>query len=122
MLSDLSPGFDLGRLRYAFGGAAGALIYGVYTFVQLVKAGHRPTLSDFWRALANVTAGLLVGTVAAFALGPAMVAMIPFEGLRAAVDPVAVGFVVGGLGWELLPLVIEGAKRWASRLGKEKSG
>ncbi|MGE7196876.1 hypothetical protein [Brevundimonas naejangsanensis] len=122
MLSDLPPGFDLGRLRYAFGGAAGSLVYGVYTFVQLVKAGHRPTLTDFWRALVNVTAGLLVGTIGAYALGPALVALIPFEGLRAAVDPVAVGFVVGGLGWELLPLVIEGAKRWASRLGKEKTG
>lgn len=121
MLSDIPPGLDLGRLRYAFGGAAGALIYGVYTFVQMMKAGHRPTLSDLGRAVLNVAAALVVGTVAAFAIGPALVAMIPFEGLRAAVDPVAVGFVVGGLGWELLPLVIEGAKRWASRLGKEKA-
>ena len=120
MLSNL-PGFDLDRLRYAFGGAAGALIYGVYTFVQMMKAGVRPTLSDFGRAAINVGAALIVGTVGAFAVGPALVSMIPFEGLRAEVDPVAVGFVVGGLGWELLPLVIEGAKRWASRLGKEKA-
>lgn len=122
MLSELPPGLDLGRLRFALGGAAGALIYGVYTFVQLVKAGHRPTLPDVWRAAANVAAGLVVGTVAAFALGPALVALIPFEGFRAAIDPVAVGFAVGGLGWELLPLVIEGAKRWASRMIKEKAG
>lgn len=119
MLTNL-PGFDLDRLRFAFGGAAGALIYGVYTFVQLVKAGHRPTLSDLGRATVNVSAALIVGLVGAYAVGPALVALIPFEGLRTAVDPVAVGFVVGGLGWEVLPLVIEGAKRWASRLGKEK--
>ena len=46
MLSDFPPGFDLARLRYAFGGAAGALIYGVYTFVQMMKAGVRPTLLE----------------------------------------------------------------------------
>ncbi|MET4683676.1 hypothetical protein [Brevundimonas faecalis] len=121
MLSEIPPGFDLGRLRYAFGGAAGALIYGVYYFVQMIKAGHRPTLGDFGRAAINVAAGLLVGMVGAFALGPSLVAMIPLEGLRAAVDPVAVGFVIGGLGWELLPLVIEGARRWAGRIGREQT-
>lgn len=117
MLSGI-PGLDLERLRYAFGGAAGALIYGVYTYVHLLKAGHRPTWSDLGRATANVAAALMVGTVAAYAVGPSLVALIPFEGLRSAVDPVAVGFVVGGLGWEMLPLIIEGAKRWAGGLGK----
>lgn len=120
MLSNL-PGIDPDRLRYALGGAFGALIYGVYTFVQLVKAGYTPTVGDYARACINVGAALLVGLIAAYAIGPALVGLIPWEGLRNAVDPVAVGFVIGGLGWELLPLLIEGAKRWAGGLAKGRS-
>lgn len=121
MLSGLT-GFDLDRLRYALGGAAGALIYGVYTFVQLVKLGHRPSLGDYGRAVVNVVAALMVGIAAAYALGPSLVALIPFEGLRNAVDPVGVGFVIGGVGWELLPLLIEAAKRWVGRLAGKGAG
>lgn len=43
-----------GRLRYLLGGIAGALIYGVFTFMQLVKRGQRPALGDYGRAVLSV--------------------------------------------------------------------
>lgn len=110
-------GLDLERLRYAMGGALGATVYGVYSLVQLFKAGQAPSLDDLGRAGVNLLAALVCGVIAAGALGPALVALIPFQGLREAVDPWSVGMVVGGLFWELLPLLIEGARRIAGRFG-----
>lgn len=120
MLSHM-PDFDPERLRYAFGGAAGSLVYGVYTFVRLVKAGVRPTLSDLGRAALNVAAAAVVGIISAFILGPGLVAVIPLAGLRGAADPYAVGFGVGALGWELLPVLIEAARRVISGIGRGRA-
>ena len=108
------------RLRYLLGGVAGALIYGVFTFMQLVKLGHRPTTTDYLRALANVTAAMVVAAVAAPTLGPSLVSLIPWEGLRNAADPIGVGVVVGAVGWELLPLLIEAARRLINGVGAAK--
>lgn len=110
-------GLDLERLRYAMGGALGAMVYGVYSLVQMFKAGQTPSLTDLGRAGVNLLAALVCGVIAAAALGPGFVALIPWEGVRAAVDPWSVGMVVGGLFWELLPLLIEGARRWAGKIG-----
>jgi hypothetical protein len=105
------------RLRYLLGGVAGALIYGVFTFMQLLKTGHRPALSDYGRAVLNVVAAMIVAAIAAPTLGPSLVSLIPWEGLRNAADPIGVGVVVGAVGWELLPVLIEAARRLINRVG-----
>ncbi len=105
------------RLRYLLGGVAGALIYGVFTVMQLIKSGQRPAASDYLRALANVMAAMVVAAIAAPTLGPSLVSLIPWEGLRNAADPIGVGVVVGAVGWELLPVLIEAARRLINRVG-----
>ena len=82
----------------------------------MMKSGRRPSLGDFARAAVNVAAAGVVGVVSAYALGPLLVAVIPLEGLRSAADPVGVGFAIGATAWELLPLVMEAARRWAGKL------
>lgn len=116
MLQHLT-GLDFERLRYAMGGLMGSAVYGVFTLVQMFKAGQAPSLSDLGRAGTNLMAATVSGVIAAYALGPMAVAMLPLEGLRAAADPWSVGFVIGGLFWECLPLLIEGARRIAGKLG-----
>ncbi|MBX9709220.1 MAG: hypothetical protein K2X61_14955 [Caulobacteraceae bacterium] len=108
------------RLRYLLGGVAGALIYGVFTFMQLIKLGHRPSLGDYGRAVLNVTAAMIVAAIAAPTLGPSLVSLIPWEGLRNAADPIGVGVVVGAVGWELLPVLIEAARRLINGVGAAK--
>ncbi len=113
---------DPERLRYAGGGFFGALIYGVFYFVQLMKSGQRPLWGDFVRAAVNVAAAGVVGVVSAYALGPLLVAVIPLAGLRAAADPVGVGFAIGATAWELLPLAMEAARRWTGKLAGGRPG
>ena len=118
----LMQALDPERLRYAGGGFFGALIYGVFYFVQLMKSGQRPSISDFGRAALNVAAAGLVGVISAYALGPLLVAVIPLPGLRAAADPVGVGFAIGATAWELLPLAMEAARRWTGKLAGGRPG
>lgn len=108
------------RLRYLLGGVAGALIYGVFTVMQLIKSGQRPSLGDYGRAVLNVTAAMIVAAIAAPTLGPSLVSLIPWEGLRNAADPIGVGVVVGAVGWELLPVLIEAARRLINGVGAAK--
>lgn len=118
----LTQALDPERLRYAGGGFFGALIYGVFYVVQMVKSGQRPSVGDFVRAAVNVAAAGVVGVVSAYALGPLLVAIIPLPGLREAADPVGVGFAIGATAWELLPLAMEAARRWTGKLAGGRPG
>lgn len=112
-------GLDPERLRYVVGAVMGFAIYGVYSLVQTFKAGQRPTLSDLGAAAVNLACAGVTGVIAAYALGPVVVALIPLQGLREAVDPLSVGLPIGALFWELLPLMIEGARKRARKIGGE---
>ncbi len=117
------PGLDPDRLRFALGGSAGAVVYGLYYLIQRFKAGQSLTLSDLWSAFVNVAAATLTGVISAVAIGPMLVAAIPWEGLRNAADPVSVGFIVGAFAWEALPWLMEGGRKFlkakANKLGGE---
>ena len=110
---------DPERLRYVVGSVMGVAIYGVYSLVQTFKAGQRPTLNDLTAAGVNLACAAVTGVLAAYALGPVVVALIPFEALREAADPLSVGLPIGVVFWELLPFLIDSARKRARKIGGE---
>lgn len=114
------PGVDPDRLRAAGGAAMGGVVYGLYTLVQMAKAGAPLSLRDYLRVGLNLLAALVAGVIAAAAVGPGIVGLIPWAGLRESADPVLIGFFIGAAGWEALPFVIERIKRGVS--GRPSAG
>ncbi len=105
------------RHMLALYGSAGALVWGLFHLVTLIRSGQPVSVADGFRAFANVLAALLVGALVAYFLGPALTPMVPITGLR---DPHVVGFGLGALGWEGLPIVLDFARRWGKRQAREK--
>ncbi len=105
---------DPERLSHALGGAAGAVVYGLFYLVAKMLAGRSPTAADYARAGANVSAAIVSGAATAYFLTPVLTKAIPLEILR---DPLAVAFAIGALGWELLPVIMTAAKSYAAKLG-----
>lgn len=116
---------DPDRLRVGVAAFAGALVYGVFTLVTLFMTGQHVSRVDFARALANVIAAAVAGTVTAVVIAPWLSLMIPWVHLR---DATTVGFFVGALTWEVAPFFLLGVRNRARReaerqgLGRAEAG
>lgn len=111
---------DTEPLRGALASSAlgGGLVWGAFTLVTAVWAGQPVTRADLIKAIANVFAGIFVGVLVAYFLGPVIQDYLPTGPIR---DPHVVGFLIGTLSWEAIPFALLFAKSWAGRLIKEKS-
>jgi xanthine/uracil permease len=107
---------DPDRLAAAIYGLAGATLYGLFHLVTLALTGQAPTTADYFRAVLNVLAAIVAGALLSFFLTPMLVAVLPWVALR---DPYAVGFIVGAMGWELIPVAIKVAKARLSKVGED---
>ncbi len=108
----MNPLIDPERLHAAFTALPGALLYGVYHLFALVFSGQPVSLHDYIKAGVNLLCALAAGATLAYFLVKPLTAWIPFAALR---DQTAVAFVIGALGWELLPIAVAAAR---GRLGK----
>lgn len=106
---------DPERLSAAISAAAGGLLYGLYHLITLWSAGQTPSRDDYVRAGLNVAGAIAAGALLAYFLTPAAVAALPFTTLR---DPTAVAFILGALGWELLPIAFKLAKARLRKAGE----
>lgn len=102
------------RLVLAVSALAGAVVWGLYTLVMATATGQPVGSRDVARALATVVAGIAVGVLAAYFLGPVLQGYLP-EQLR---DPHAVGFAIGAGAWEAAPFALGLLRRRAKGLGK----
>lgn len=92
---------DPDRFWPALAAIPGAMLYGLYHFAVLMRSGRPVTLADYRDLLLNIACAVLCGVLLAFMLAKLFTGMIPWVTLR---DPVTVGFILGALGWELLPI------------------
>lgn len=104
------PDLDPDRLRAAVGALLGAAVYGIYTVIQMLKSGQPLALADYLRVGMNLAAATASGVLAAVAIAPGIIGLIPWAGLRETADPVLIGFFIGAAGWESLPFVLERIK------------
>lgn len=96
---------------------AGSALYGLYLFAALLAAGQTPTLRDYARAAVNMVCAVAAGGLMAWFLGPQLVHLIPWPSMR---EPTAVGFIIGAVGWELIPVLLSVAKSRAKKLGGDQ--
>jgi len=107
------PMIDPERLQAAIVAIPGALLYGLYNLFALV-ATRSATLADYLKAALNLACAIAAGALMAYVFTNAITAWIPFTALR---DKTAVAFVIGALGWELIPLAIN----WSKALVRSKT-
>lgn len=105
------------RELLAVSALAGAAVWGTFHLVTALWAGQPVPRADQLRALANVIAAAIVGSLTAYFVGPAFAEYVPLEGLQ---NPHVVGFGIGLLAWEAAPFFINWARGRAKRLAKEK--
>lgn len=105
------------RLLLAVSALAGAAVWGTFHLVTALWAGQPVQRADQLRALANVLAAAIVGSLTAYFVGPAIADYLPMAGLK---NPHVVGFGIGLVSWELAPLFITWARGRAKRLAQEK--
>lgn len=95
------------RLALLHAALAGAAVYGLHGLVALLAAGQTPTRLDYIRAGVNMACAIAAGGAMAWFVGPQLVKLIPWQAMR---EPTAVGFIIGAVGWELLPLALAFAR------------
>lgn len=106
--------FETDRLHAVFAAVPGAVIYGLYHFFALMFSGQPHVMADYIKASVNLLCAIVAGGILAYFLAPALTGWIPWAALR---DVKAVAFVLGALGWELLPVAINAARGRLGRLG-----
>lgn len=106
------------RLVLAFSSLGGAVVYGTFHLATTLWAGQPVERIHVWRALANVTAAMIVGVITAFLLGPAVSGYVPVESLK---DPHVVGFAMGAGAWEVAPFLFGWLRKRAQQIAREKS-
>jgi hypothetical protein len=104
---------DPTRLEATLAAIPGALVYGMYHFWALIGTGTA-TVRDYVKAAVNLVFAVLAGVVIAYFLAKEFAGWIPIPALSSGR---AVGFVIGAAGWEMLPIVIETAKKWLAKFG-----
>ena len=105
------------RLAMVLASLGGAAVWGTYTLVMAFFAAEPLHGRDAARALVNVAAAILVGLLASFFLGPAMLSLVPVAALR---DPQVIGFAIGAGAWEAWPFAVRLLRRRAASFAKEK--
>jgi hypothetical protein len=104
-------------MALAISALGGAVVWGTFTLVTAIWAGQPVARADCIRAAVNVAAGILVGVIVAWFLGPALAPMVPIAGLR---DPHVVGFGLGAATWELAPFAFRLLRLRAAGYVKDK--
>ena len=107
---------DPERLQAAISAFAGGVFLGLFTLAGVLLAGEPPTRRDVLRACGNAVFGLAAGVLVGWFLAPAIMGMLPIEGLR---EIQAVGFLVGAFAWVLAPFAFAGVKAWGAKKSKE---
>jgi MFS family permease len=105
------------RLVLAFSALGGAAVWGTFTVVTALWAGQPVTRQDLYKVLANVVAGILVGMVVAYFLGPVIASYLPLQFK----DPHVVGFLTGSCAWEAFPFVMRLGRGLLDRYVKERT-
>ncbi|CAB4190237.1 hypothetical protein UFOVP1288_47 [uncultured Caudovirales phage] len=115
------PPDDMGaQLRFVLSALAGGAFYGLYHLAAVLLAGTPPTHRDVLRAIGNVICAIIAGGLFAAYAGAAVLdgANLPFLDS----NPSALGFGIGALTWELVPIAYIGVKKaanaFASRFNK----
>ena len=104
------------RLHAALAAVPGAVLYGTYHLVTLFLTGSQATTADYVKAIINAVCAIGAGAVLAYFMAQAASGWIPVASFR---DPKLIGFLIGILGWELLPVAINAAR---GRIGKIGGG
>lgn len=105
------------RVAMSLAALGGAAVWGTYTLVMAFFAAEPLRGRDAARALVNVAAAILVGLLASFFLGPALLTLIPVAALK---DPQVIGFAIGAGAWEAWPFAVRLFRRRAEKFAKEK--
>lgn len=105
------------RQLMSLAGISGALVWGLFHLVTMWRSGVQPSPRDVYAAVGNVIAALIVGGLVAYFVGPSLLPLVPVVGLR---DTHVVGFGVGVLSWELLPVLFSFARSKAKRISRDK--
>jgi hypothetical protein len=109
---------DPQRLQDLVPGLLGGMVTGLYHFAAVVMAGGAPTLAEYIRLALNMIMAVIVGGIFAYFLTGMVQAAVPWTALK---DGAAIGFGLGLLSWELLPLLYLAARNRAQREA-EKQG
>lgn len=96
------PPDDITRATLGLSALAGGAVWGLYHLATTVLGGQAVHRQDIILAGLNVAAAVLMGALVAYFVGPALIPLVPLEGLR---DPHAVGFAIGAVAWEGAPLL-----------------
>lgn len=108
------PPDDVTRATLGLWSIAGGALWGTYHLATTLLAGQPVHRQDIILAALNVACAMIAGALVAYCLGPALVPLIPIEGLR---EPHAAGLGIGAVAWEALPFVY----RWVRLVGARKS-
>ncbi len=103
----MNLGIDPDRLAAAFFAIPGAALYGMYHLMAVISSGQQATTADYIKAIINVTFAIASGAILAYFLAIPLTSGVPIAILR---DRAAVAFMIGAVGWELLPTLINKAK------------
>jgi hypothetical protein len=103
---------DPQRLQDLVPGLLGGLVTGLYHFAAVVMAGGSPTRAEYLRLALNMAMAVIVGAIFAYFLTSMVQAAMPWAPLK---DGAAIGFGLGLLSWELLPLLYLAARNRAQR-------
>lgn len=106
------PPDDVTRVTLGLSAIAGGAVWGCYHLATTLLAGQAVHRQDVILAALNVTAAILMGSLVAYFLGPALAPLIPLEALR---EPHAMGFGVGALAWEAAPFLYRGFRMFAAK-------
>jgi len=106
---------DMGvSVRFILSSLAGGAFYGLYHLAAVLLAGQPPTHRDVVRAVGNVICAIIAGALFATYAGAAVLEWANVEFLDH--NPSALGFGIGALTWELIPIAYLAAKKVFSRV------
>ena len=107
------PADDMGaQLRFVLSALAGGAFYGLYHLAAVLLAGAAPSHRDVLRAFGNVVCAIAAGGLFAAYAGAAVLDGANVEFLDH--NPSALGFCIGALTWELVPIAYIGATKAAN--------
>lgn len=99
---------------------AGASVWGLYYLTTTLLAGQSVDRWHLLMAAVNVAAGFIVGALAAWFLGPTIMALVPDSMPVLKGHPELVSFGLGMFGWDTVPLAFRLFRKRAAELGGRK--